>query len=282
MYMCSVAYIGHSGAKKTPEHDLNSVLPYSKSIITPISTTWHGSPFYFWWWTVATISVWGTEIPQGHANRHLAYPPQTDVDRLISIYRHLFTSTAHLICRALRSHQFDTTHWWWGRESGVWSLRPRLLAPGICACHNTTTGSTRGVFRHTQPDQGTDDTTHWGSKQTKKRGHSLSQTLIPLVSTLLCRNTTWQHNGLSIHGNTQLSRHDSTSSRRYSRWLYCQALDAFSFCKWPTAITPNKKASCERPFLHEKKYPRGGPWRHKHQTPIKHTSTEANRSKILS
>lgn len=35
------------------------------------------------------------------------------------------------------------------------------------------------------------------------------------------------------------------------------------------------------PFLHKKKYPWGGPWRHKHQTPIKHTSTEANRLQIL-
>lgn len=31
-----------------------------------------------------------------------------------------------------------------------------------------TTGSSRGVFRHTQSDQGTDDTTHWGSKQKKE------------------------------------------------------------------------------------------------------------------
>lgn len=91
------------------EHNLNSVLPYSKSAISPISTTWHGSPFYFWWWT-----VWGTEILQDHANRHLAYPPQTDVDRLISINHHLFTSTAHLICRALRSH-----HFWHNTLAGV-------------------------------------------------------------------------------------------------------------------------------------------------------------------
>lgn len=67
---------------KKPEHNLNSVLPYSKSIITPTSTTWHGTHL-LWWWTLAAISVWGTEILRGHSNRHLAYPPQTDVDRLI-------------------------------------------------------------------------------------------------------------------------------------------------------------------------------------------------------
>lgn len=77
----SVAHIGHSGTKKV-EHNLNSVLPYFKSIITPTSTTWHGTHL-LWWWPLAAISVWGTEILWGHSNRHLAYPPQTDVDRLI-------------------------------------------------------------------------------------------------------------------------------------------------------------------------------------------------------
>lgn len=63
---------------------------------------------------------------------------------------------------------------------------------------------------------------------------------------------------------------------------YCQAVNTFSLWKWPTAIKQNKQASCERPFSHEKKHPRGGLWRHKHQTPIKHTSTDANKLKIFS
>lgn len=39
-----------------------------------------------------------------------------------------------------------------------------------CAYPNTTTGSNKGVLRHTQPDQGTDDTTYGGGIQ--KRGHA--------------------------------------------------------------------------------------------------------------
>lgn len=79
------------------------------------------------------------------------------VDTLISIYHHLFTSTAHLICRAPRTQHIDDE----GGMSGVWSLRPRLLALGMFPAI-------------TQPQEefsdtlGTDDTTY------KKRGHSLS------------------------------------------------------------------------------------------------------------
>lgn len=64
-------------------------------------------------------------------------------------------------------------------------------SPFGCACHNTTTGSNRGAFRHTKPDQGTDETTYWGSKP--KQNHSLFQMLILLNSTFLCwKNMTTQ------------------------------------------------------------------------------------------
>lgn len=146
--------------QQIPEHNLNSVLPYSKSIITATSTTWHGSPFYL----LAVVSSHhfsfeGHKYSQGHVNRHLAYPPQTDVDRLISIYPHLSACTAHLIRRA---HRGVTTYWWWGPRGkclGRWDV-PAITQPQR---------ATAECFRHAQPDQGTDASAHWGSKQTKKR-----------------------------------------------------------------------------------------------------------------
>lgn len=93
----------------------------------------------------------------------------------------------------------------------------------------------RGFFRHTQPDQGTDDTTHWGSKQ--ERGCSLSQMLIQLVSTFLGwtqhdMTTSWT--SMATHSWTAMTAH------RHADIPDCQALDAFSLCNWPTAIKPNK------------------------------------------
>lgn len=126
-------------------------------------------------------------------------------------------------------------------------------------------------------------TPHTGAVN-KKRGHSLSlsQLLILLVSTFLCRT---QHDNTTSWISTAIHRAELPWQHivtQIFQMTYCQALDAFSLCKWLTAIKTNKQASRECLFLHEKKYPRGGLWRHKHQTPIKHTSTDANRSEILS
>lgn len=223
-------------------------------------------------------SVWGTEILEGHANRHLAYPPQTD-DILISIYRHLFTSTAHVICRAPRSHHF------WHNTLMMMMVEVR------CVMVVATPYSPWDVPAITQPQGATEEfsdtlsptreqmTPHTGAIN-KKRDHSFFQMLIPLVATFVCQtqhdNTTcWI--STAIHSSTTMTAHhhadipdDLLSS---TRCLFT--------CKWLTAFKPNKQASCERPFLHEKKYPQGGLWRHKHQTPIKHTSTEANRLKYF-
>lgn len=106
--------------------------------------------------------------------------------------------------------------------------------------------------------------------------------LILLVSTVLCRT---QHDNTTSWISTATHRTEPPWQHiitQIFQMTYCQALDAFSLCKWLKAIKPNKWASCERPFLHEKKYPQGCLWRHKHQTPIKHISTEANRLKIFS
>lgn len=69
-------------------------------------------------------------------------------------------------------------------------------------------------------------------------------------------NTTTQRAEYPRQHTAELPRqHIST---QLFQMIYCQALDAFPLCKWLTAIKPNKQASFERPFLHEKKYPRGG------------------------
>lgn len=81
--------------QQIPEHNLNSLLPYSKSIITPISTTWHGRLFYLWWCSFQF--EWQK------------YSKQTDTShihhRLIDWQASTTTSLpVQHICRALRSH----------------------------------------------------------------------------------------------------------------------------------------------------------------------------------
>lgn len=128
-------------------------------------------------------------------------------DRLINIYQHLFTSTVHLICKSPRSHHFwhNTLLMRAGVRCVVVAATPPSPwdVPAI-----TQPQGNRGFFRHTQPDQGTDDTTHWGSKQ--ERGRSLSQILIQLVSTFLGwtqhdMTTSWT--SMATHSWTAMTAH---------------------------------------------------------------------------
>lgn len=97
--------------QQIPEHNLNSLLPYSKSIITPISTTWHGRLFDLWWCSFQFEFEWQK------------YSKQTDTShihhRLIDWQASTTTSLpVQHICRAWGV----TIHWWWGRESRVVAL----------------------------------------------------------------------------------------------------------------------------------------------------------------
>lgn len=257
--------------QQTPEHNLNSVPSYSKSI--NISTIWHGNPLYFWWWTVATISVWGTEILQGHANRHFAYPPQTDAI-LLSIYSHLFTSSVHLIYRPPESH-----HYW----------HNTLMVMGVrCVVAAATPPSPWDAPAVTQPQGASEEfsdtvsptrgqmTPHTGAINKKTR--PLSQMLTPLVSTFLCwtqHDNTTRWISMATHSAQPPWQHIVT---QIFQMIYCQALDAFSFPKWLTSIKPNKH--CERRF-----YMRRNTHREAFEdTSIKHLSSiQAQRqtSKIL-
>lgn len=121
----------------------------------------------------------------------------------------------------------------------------------------------RGFFRHTQPDQGTDDTTYWGSKQ--ERGRSLSQMLIQLVSTFLGwtqhdMTTSWT--SMATHSWTAMTAH------HHADIPDCQALDAFSLCNWPTAIKPNKHH--ESVHFYMRRNIQGGAYE---DTSIKHQSS---------
>lgn len=197
-------------------------LPYSKSIITTTSTIWHGSLFYLRWGTVATISLWGTEILQGHANRHLAYPPQADVDTLLSIYQQLFTSTAHATCRVLRSHHsgHNTLMMRAGVRWVVVEATPPspLDAPAI----TQPQGSTEEFSDTRSPTRGQMPPHTGGSKQRVSFSDAhTARRWIPVL------NTTRQHSELNIHGHTQpkpLRAHIIVT--QIFQTTYCPPLDA--------------------------------------------------------
>lgn len=90
---------------------------------------------------------------------------------------------------------------------------------------------------------------HTGSKQ---KDVNAARLYLPVP------NKTWQHNELNTRGNTQLNRHDSTSSRRYSRWLI--------FKQWPTAILPKRKHHLDTHFYMRRGIHRGAT----EDTSIKH------------
>lgn len=223
--------MGQKKTNKQRKQNLDSVLPYSKSVITTISTIWLGIPFYLWWWTLAAISD------------TLAYPPQTDVGRLLSISYHLFHQYS-TPAKPRGAATFDTTHWWWGRESVVWLLRPRLLAFGDQPAITQPQGATEEFSDTFSPtrEQMTPHTGHTGHSLTTPRAE---------------------------HPRQHIFTHD----------IPVQALDAVSLCQWPTSLL--KQISQHHgsvPFLHKKKHPLGGPTKTQ-ATPIKHTSTDADRSK---
>lgn len=133
------------------------LIPTSSS--PPISTTWHGDPFYCWWWTVAAISVWGTEILQGHANRHLAYPPQADVDRLI---KHLPPAL----------YQYSTSHLQSPEESPLW--HNTLMRAGVrCVVVEATPPSSWDVPAITQPQGATEEFFQTHSARPGNRWHHI-------------------------------------------------------------------------------------------------------------
>lgn len=109
-----------------------------------------------------------------------------------------------------------------------------------------TTRSNRGDFRHTQSDQGTDDTTHWGSKQKKEVTlfHRCLHCLSP--PSLAQQNMTVQRPEYPWQHTAELSRQHIVT--QIFQMTYCQAIDALSLRSWPTPIKPNNQASCGRPF----------------------------------
>lgn len=251
------AYIGHSGGKKwtnkqTKRKHRNTTS--TQSIITPISTTWHGSPFSIWWATTSTASLWGTEILGRHADRHIRHRA--------TVTQH--TSTAE---RPEETPCFDTTHWPWGWESrNVVVVATPSSAPSLPgrAGRNTTTGSDRGVLQpHSARPGSRRFRTLW--LQTQKTSPVSHQ---------------WQHHKLNSRGDTQLNCLWQHIARRYSCW----ALDAFSLLKRPTAFfplffyQPKSKHHLDTRSYTRRRIHKGGRRRHKHQTPIKHTSTDANQS----
>lgn len=86
-----------------------------------------------------------------------------------------------------------------------------------------TTGSNRGDFRHTQSDQGTDDTTHWGSKQKKEVTlfHRCLHCLSP--PSLAQQNMTVQRPEYPWQHTAELSRQHIVT--QIFQMIYCQAID---------------------------------------------------------
>lgn len=171
-------------------------------------TSSHGSSFFLWWWALATISVSGTEIV--HASRHLAYRPQTDAVTLSSIYHHVFTSTAHVIGRALRSH-----HYW----HNILMIRAGVR----CTVFVAMPLSPWDVSAITQPQGATEEFLILSLTREQMLPHTVAvnrkDANTALLSYLPVLNKICPHNELNIHGSTQQNRHDITTTRRYSRWL---------------------------------------------------------------
>lgn len=135
-----------------------------------------------------------------------------------------------------------------GRTKGVCGHKPHFLSLGY-TCHNTTAGINKRTFQSQSADQGTDDTTYGGTFL--KRG------LFLLVSTF--QHTTeppWQHTIMQI----------------FHAWLLCKSLAAIQ----------QQLSIIWAPIDTWEELSIGDPWRHNHQTPGKHTSTEANITKPFS
>lgn len=198
-----------------------------------------------------------TEVSQGHVNRHLAYPPQTD-GRITSIYQHLFTSTAHVQHpeeSTLLTHNIDD--WKAGDRHALVAATPPSFwdVPGITLLQGATE-EISDTFSLTREQM----TLHTGAVNKKRRLHSFWA----VISGVLCRT---QH-----HNTTRWTL--TATYRTLLQWqhiitqilqmIYWRALDGFSL-----------------PFSHKKKHPQGGKWRHNHQT-TSSIRTEANSIKILS
>lgn len=209
------------------EHNLNSVLPYFNFIITSISTTWYGNPFYLWWWTLATISVWGTEILQVHVNRQFTYPPQITIYPPSLPVQHISSAEP------------------WGDP--IWHNTLMMRAGVRCVVVAATPPSSWDVPAIAQPQGTTEEfsdtfsstreqtTPHNGGSKQKARPFFLSDAntlrlTLPVPNTNM---TTQQAEYPRQHTAELPWQHIVT---QVFQMTYCRTLDAFSLCKWLNQI----------------------------------------------